>query len=72
MSKPSSTTSTAAGDRARTGASVNPKAAVPVLLFSFVFCLVLDNGFKFMTKPIAESLDLSVSTAACRPPSPAS
>lgn len=44
--------------------ALNPKAAVPVLLFSFVFCLVLDNGFKFMTKPIAESLDLSVSTAS--------
>nr|WP_120491174.1 MFS transporter [Corynebacterium lactis] len=46
------------------GRALNPKAAVPVLLFSFVFCLVLDNGFKFMTKPIAESLDLSVSTAS--------
>ena len=44
--------------------ALNPKAAVPVLLFSFIFCLVLDNGFKFMTKPIAESLDLSVSTAS--------
>lgn len=42
----------------------NPKAAVPILLFAFVFCLVMDNGFKFMTKPIAESLELSTSTAS--------
>lgn len=52
------------GAKPAVGAAPNPKAAVPVLLFSFVFCLVLDNGFKFMTKPIAESLDLSVSTAS--------
>lgn len=44
--------------------ALNPKAAVPVLLFSFVFCLVMDNGFKFMTKPIEESLGLSTSTAS--------
>lgn len=62
MSKP--TNSAGVGERSATGAAPNPKAAVPVLLFSFVFCLVLDNGFKFMTKPIAESLDLSVSTAS--------
>lgn len=52
------------GAKPAVGTAPNPKAAVPVLLFSFVFCLVLDNGFKFMTKPIAESLDLSVSTAS--------
>lgn len=38
----------------------NPKAAVPILLFSFVFCLVIDNGFKFMSQPIADDLGLSV------------
>lgn len=45
-------------------AALNPKVAVPVLLFCFVFCLVVDNGFKFMTKPIAEDLGLSVTTAS--------
>ncbi|MBP3088090.1 MFS transporter [Corynebacterium sp. sy017] len=42
----------------------SPKAAVPILLFCFVFSLVVDNGFKFMTKPIAEDLSLSPSTAS--------
>lgn len=42
----------------------NPKAAVPIILFTFVFCLVIDNGFKFMTKPIAEDLGLSLTTAS--------
>lgn len=42
----------------------NPKAAVPIILFAFVFCLVIDNGFKFMTKPIAEDLGLSLTTAS--------
>lgn len=67
MSNPASNTSLNANpSQSATSNAVapNPKAAVPVLLFSFVFCLVLDNGFKFMTKPIAESLDLSVSTAS--------
>lgn len=67
MSNPASNTSLNVNPResaASKAAAPNPKAAVPVLLFSFVFCLVLDNGFKFMTKPIAESLDLSVSTAS--------
>lgn len=42
----------------------NPKAAVPIILFTFLFCLVIDNGFKFMTKPIAEDLGLSLTTAS--------
>lgn len=42
---------------------LNPKVAVPVLLFTFVFCLVIDNGFKFMTQPIGEALHLSAKTA---------
>ncbi|MBV7292479.1 MFS transporter [Corynebacterium sp. TAE3-ERU16] len=46
------------------GYGVNPKRAVPILLFSFVFCLVIDNGFKFMSKPIADALDLSVTTVS--------
>lgn len=62
MSKP--ITNAGASIKSTVSAGPNPKAAVPVLLFTFVFCLVLDNGFKFMTKPIAESLDLSVSTAS--------
>ena len=49
-------------DKPLTG--LNPKAAVPVILFTFVFCLVIDNGFKFMTKPIAEDLGLSLTTAS--------
>lgn len=45
-------------------ATVNPKAAVPVLLFSFVFCLIVDNGFKTMTGPIAAGLNISDNTAS--------
>ncbi|GAB2502674.1 Major Facilitator Superfamily protein [Corynebacterium atrinae] len=44
--------------------AVNPKAAVPVLLFAFVFCLIVDNGFKTMTMPIAEGLGISDNTAS--------
>ncbi|MFC5938630.1 MFS transporter [Corynebacterium choanae] len=43
---------------------LNPKAAVPVLLVSFVFCLVVDNGFKFMSKPIADDLGLTAATVS--------
>lgn len=42
----------------------NPKAAVPVLLFAFVFCLIVDNGFKTMTMPIAQGLGISDNTAS--------
>lgn len=49
---------------ASASAVLNPKAAVPILLFTFVFCLVIDNGFKFMTKPIGEALGLSPTTAS--------
>ncbi|MDO5031300.1 MFS transporter [Corynebacterium sp.] len=45
-------------------AGVNPKAAVPVLLFVFVFSLVIDNGFKTMTMPIAEGLGIADDTAS--------
>ena len=48
------------GDRTQ----VNPKAAVPILLFVFVFSLIIDNGFKTMTMPIAQALDISVKTAS--------
>nr|WP_275436338.1 MFS transporter [Corynebacterium kefirresidentii] len=34
------------------------------MLFVFVFSLVIDNGFKTMTMPIAQALDLSVKTAS--------
>ena len=43
---------------------LNPKAAVPVLLFSFVFCLIIDNGFKTMTGPMAEGLNIDPNTAS--------
>jgi len=43
---------------------VNPKAAVPILLFVFVFSLIIDNGFKTMTMPIAEALEISDKTAS--------
>lgn len=53
---------------ARNGTShasiVNPKAAVPVLLFSFVFCLIVDNGFKTMTGPMAAGLGIDPNTAS--------
>lgn len=42
----------------------NPKAAVPVLLFSFVFCLIVDNGFKTMTGPMAAGLGIDPNTAS--------
>lgn len=51
---------TATTEASKSGAKRNPKAAVPILLFSFVFCLVIDNGFKFMSQPIADDLGLSV------------
>lgn len=51
---------TATTEASKSGAKRNPNAAVPILLFSFVFCLVIDNGFKFMSQPIADDLGLSV------------
>lgn len=39
------------------------KRAVPILLAVFVFSLVIDNGFKYVTGSIAGSLDISVTTA---------
>lgn len=48
------------GDRTQ----VNPKAAVPILLFVFVFSLIIDNGFKTMTMPIAQALEISDKTAS--------
>lgn len=48
------------GDRTH----LNPKAAVPILLFVFVFSLIIDNGFKTMTMPIAEALEISDKTAS--------
>jgi DHA2 family metal-tetracycline-proton antiporter-like MFS transporter len=41
-----------------------PSRAVPILLFLFVFSLVLDNGFKFMSPALAENLDLPVNTVS--------
>lgn len=45
-------------------AALNPKRAVPILLFTFVFCLVIDNAFKTMTMPIAEGLGIDDNTAS--------
>ncbi len=39
------------------------KRAVPVLLAIFVFALVIDNAFKYVTQPISESLGLSLNEA---------
>lgn len=47
-----------------TAAALNPKRAVPILLFTFVFCLVIDNAFKTMTMPIAEGLGIDDNTAS--------
>ncbi|MDO4918733.1 MFS transporter [Kocuria sp.] len=47
----------------RTG-GVDPRRAVPVLLFLFVFCLVVDQGFKFTSQPMAQALSLSESTVS--------
>ena len=46
------------------GTRVNPKAAVPILLFVFVFSLVIDNGFETMTMPMAAGLGISDNTAS--------
>ncbi|WKD58466.1 Major Facilitator Superfamily protein [Corynebacterium caspium DSM 44850] len=35
-----------------------------MLLFSFVFCLVIDNGFKTMTGPMASGLGINTNTAS--------
>lgn len=44
--------------------SVGPHRAIPILLFLFVFCLVIDQGFKFMTKPMADDLGIDITTAS--------
>lgn len=44
--------------------TLNPKRAVPVLLFVFLFALIIDNGFKFMSLPISEDLGLDVTTVS--------
>ena len=59
-----SSNSTASSPQKQAGPALNPKVAVPILLFVFVFSLVIDNGFKTMTMPIAQALDLSVKTAS--------
>lgn len=40
------------------------KAAVPVLLFTMVFSLIVDNGFKTMTGPMAAGLGVDGETAS--------
>lgn len=40
------------------------RKAIPILLFLFVFTLVIDQGFKFMTKPMADSLGIDINTAS--------
>ncbi|MCP1386936.1 MFS transporter [Corynebacterium sp. TA-R-1] len=39
---------------------LNPKRAVPIILFTFVFSLIVDNGFKFMTDSMGEALNLTL------------
>lgn len=43
---------------------LNPKAAVPVILFTFLFSLIIDNGFKFLNLPISQDLGLTTSEAS--------
>ncbi|RBY81972.1 MFS transporter [Geodermatophilus sp. TF02-6] len=42
----------------------NPKRAVPILLAIFVFALVIDNGFKYMSLPISQDLGLDINTVS--------
>ncbi len=51
---------TAARTPSTTARALDPRRAVPVLLVMFVFSLVIDNGFKFMSLPISEDLNLPV------------
>lgn len=44
--------------------ALDPRRAVPVLLFLFVFSLIMDNGFKLMSPSIASSLGLSENTVS--------
>lgn len=39
---------------------LDPRRAVPVLLVMFVFSLVIDNGFKFLSLPISEDLGIPI------------
>lgn len=39
---------------------LDPRRAVPILLILFIFSLVIDNGFKFMSLPISEDLNIPV------------
>lgn len=60
-----SATTTTAGAPSRGLAQVfKPSRAVPILLFLFVFSLVLDNGFKFLSPALADSLNLPVNTVS--------
>lgn len=73
MNHPEKTPGLASGAGAESAAStpagrpatgVNPRRAVPVLLFLFIFCLVVDQGFKFTSQPMAAALSLSESTVS--------
>ncbi|ASD22236.1 MFS transporter [Cryobacterium sp. LW097] len=44
--------------------AIKPSRAIPILLILFVFSLVLDNGFKFMSPALADSLNLPVTTVS--------
>ncbi|QMS55341.1 MFS transporter [Kocuria varians] len=73
MNHPEKTPDLASGAGAESAAStpagrpatgVNPRRAVPVLLFLFIFCLVVDQCFKFTSQPMAAALSLSESTVS--------
>lgn len=51
---------TAATKSAKLKRSPSPEAAVPIMLFTFVFSLIIDNGFKFMTASMGQALHLSL------------
>ncbi|HIW95763.1 MAG TPA: MFS transporter [Candidatus Corynebacterium gallistercoris] len=56
--------SAVASSTAPNAKATNAKAAVPILLFTFVFCLIIDNGFKTMTGPMAEGLNIDPNVAS--------
>jgi DHA2 family metal-tetracycline-proton antiporter-like MFS transporter len=46
------------------GKAVSPKAAVPVLVFLFIFSLVIDNGFKYASLPMSEDLGIDINVVS--------
>ncbi|WP_227712816.1 MFS transporter [Nanchangia anserum] len=51
-------------NRIGTDKALDPRRAVPIILGIFLFSLIIDNGFKFMTKAIQDDLALSAAQAS--------